>query len=356
MVSTPDHTHAPASAMAMRMGKHCYCEKPLTHTVYEARTLARVRQGEKTRHADGHANPRRRQLPPRGRADPGRRDRASQEVAVWCSKGWGGVKRPTDTPPVPEELHWDVWLGPAPFRPYHPCYLPAQLAAMVGFRQRQLGDLGCHFIDLVFWALDLRHPISDRSQRTAGRCGRRSQHAGRVLRIRRPREIAAGQSIMARRRREGAYHRGSPPDSTSPSTDSALCSSARTAFCGPITTPETLSRGKVQRTSNRRRKPSPSRSAITTNSSEACKTGGPDDLQLRLFRRADRNDFTRRRGLSHGQKNRVGRRQHEGPQLPRSRTAFAAGISGRVEAVALRDYRFRPCGTSAAFINGANSL
>ena len=126
VVSTPDHNHAPASVTAMRMGKHCYCEKPLSHNVYEARVAAEVAVQNKLATQMGtqiHAvdNYRRVvELVRAGAVGP------IGEVHVWCGKGWGGGERPTEQPDVPAHLHWDLWLGPAPFRPYHPCYLPAQ--------------------------------------------------------------------------------------------------------------------------------------------------------------------------------------------------------------------------------------
>ncbi|NLE80404.1 MAG: Gfo/Idh/MocA family oxidoreductase, partial [Rhodococcus sp.] len=119
VVSTPDHTHAPASAMAIRMGKHCYCEKPLAHNVWEAREVTRLaaEKGVATQMGTQiHAGENYRrvvELIHAGAIGP------VEEVHVWCGKGWGGGTRPTETPPVPETLHWDLWLGPAPYRPYH---------------------------------------------------------------------------------------------------------------------------------------------------------------------------------------------------------------------------------------------
>ncbi len=160
MVSTPDHTHAPASAMAMRMGKHCYCEKPLTHNVYEARVLAQLAKEKNLVTQMGtqiHAEDNYRrvvELIRAGTIGP------VTEVRVWSHARYGGVKRPTETPEVPKELHWDLWLGPAPFRPYHPCYVPFKWRNWWDFGTGCLGDFGCHYMDLPFWALNLRHPIT----------------------------------------------------------------------------------------------------------------------------------------------------------------------------------------------------
>jgi predicted dehydrogenase len=160
VVSTPDHNHAPASVMAMRMGKHCYCEKPLTHNVFEARTAIDVARQKKLATQMGtqiHATDNYRrvvELVQAGAIGP------VNEVHVWCGKGWGGGTRPTEQPPVPERLHWDVWLGPAPYRPYHPCYLPAQWRRWWDFGNGTLGDMACHYMDLPFWALGLQYPTT----------------------------------------------------------------------------------------------------------------------------------------------------------------------------------------------------
>ena len=160
MVSTPDHTHAPAAAMALRMGKHCYCEKPLAHSVYEARVLAQLAKEKNLVTQMGtqiHAEDNYRrvvELIQAGAIGP------VSEVRVWCKVKYGGVKRPAETPPVPKELHWDLWIGPAPYRPYHPCYLPGAWRNWWDFGMGGIGDFGCHYMDLPFWALKLRHPTT----------------------------------------------------------------------------------------------------------------------------------------------------------------------------------------------------
>lgn len=162
VVSTPDHTHAVASLMAIKMGKHCYCEKPLTYTIYEARAMrdAARRHGVAT------------QMGNQGTANSGLREAVEviragalgqvYEVHVWSNRPvWPqGVERPTDTPPVPKELHWDLWLGPAPYRPYHPCYQPFNWRGWIDFGTGAIGDMGCHTLNMPFMALDLRRPIS----------------------------------------------------------------------------------------------------------------------------------------------------------------------------------------------------
>lgn len=161
VVSTADHTHAPAAAMALRAGKHVYCEKPLTHTVAEARTIAKLAAEARVATQMGtqiHATENYRrvvELVQAGAIGPIR------EVHVWLGAGkWAGGDRPSETPAIPANLDWDLWLGPAPSRPYHPTYLPANWRRWWDFGNGTLGDMACHFMDLPFWALDLRHPTT----------------------------------------------------------------------------------------------------------------------------------------------------------------------------------------------------
>jgi len=167
VIGTPDHTHAPAGVMAMKLGKHCYCEKPLTHSVYEARVMAEVARENKLVTQLGtqiHAGTNYRrvvELVQSGAVG------SVREVHVWLGANFGGPPKPTDmsqpdaptdTPPVPETLDWDLWLGPAAYRPYHPAYAPFSWRYWWNFANGQLGDFFCHYCDLAFWALKLRHP------------------------------------------------------------------------------------------------------------------------------------------------------------------------------------------------------
>ncbi len=160
VVGTPDHTHAPPAAMAMRMGKHCYCEKPLTHNVFETRLLTELAKEHKLATQLGtqiHAGDNYRrvvELVQSGAIGPVR------QVEVWFPGARGGKDRPEETPEVPEGLDWDLWLGPAPWRPYHPCYVPSNWRDWWDFANGTLGDFGCHYMDLPFWALKLKYPTS----------------------------------------------------------------------------------------------------------------------------------------------------------------------------------------------------
>ncbi|MCC6354679.1 MAG: Gfo/Idh/MocA family oxidoreductase, partial [Verrucomicrobiae bacterium] len=164
VVATPDHSHAVITMAALKRRKHVYCEKPLTWSVAEARAVA-----EEARKA-GVAT----QLGNQGQA--GEEDRVVREMILdgaighvrevhvaisarfWRYPALQG--RPTDAPPVPDGLDWDLWLGPAAERPYNPEYHPWTWRNWWDFGTGQLGDLGCHKLSTVFKALDLRHPTS----------------------------------------------------------------------------------------------------------------------------------------------------------------------------------------------------
>jgi len=159
-VSTPDHTHAVASMMAMKMGKHVYCQKPLAHDLNEVRAMTETarKHGVMTQmgtqlHAEGYL----RQLVEMIKTGVIGKVR---RVDIFSNKNWGGGTRPTDTPPVPETLDWDLWLGPAPYRPFHPAYVPGNWRRWWDFGTGTLGDMGCHIIDPAWWALDLKYPTS----------------------------------------------------------------------------------------------------------------------------------------------------------------------------------------------------
>jgi len=163
-VSTPDHHHFPASLMAIQRGKHVYCEKPLTHSVWEARTL--MLEARKAKVATQMGNS--------GQAGEGVRllqewiwDGAIghvKEVHIWTDRpvGWWpqGLERPKDAPPVPGHLKWDLWLGVAPARPFHVAYHPFKWRGWVDFGTGAMGDMGCHNMDPAFRALRLGNPVT----------------------------------------------------------------------------------------------------------------------------------------------------------------------------------------------------
>lgn len=162
MIATPDHTHACIAMEAMRRGKHVFVQKPLARTVHEVRVMTEAarKYGVIT------------QMGNQGHSGEGIRricewieDGAIgdvREVHAWTSRPiWPqAIARPQDTPPIPETLDWDLWLGPAPYRPYHPSYQPFNWRGWVDFGTGALGDMACHTLDPIFWALKLMYPDS----------------------------------------------------------------------------------------------------------------------------------------------------------------------------------------------------
>jgi predicted dehydrogenase len=160
VVATPDHHHIPASVMAMRMGKHVYCEKPFGHNVSEVRIATRVAKetGVATQLGNGaHSGNNYRSMAELIKTGTIGEVR---EVHTWCDKAWAPGDRPRNSAPVPKHLRWDLWLGAAPVRPYHPCYHPLAWRQWWDFGNARLGDMGCHMIDLPFMALDLKYPTT----------------------------------------------------------------------------------------------------------------------------------------------------------------------------------------------------
>ena len=175
VVATPDHMHFFASMAAIKLGKHVYCEKPLTHSVWEARTLAAAAREAKVATQmgnQGQASEETRRLCEfvwDGAIGPVR------EAHIWTDRPsnglfkeyWPqGVDRPKDTPEVPKDLDWDLWIGAAPFRPYHPAYTPFKWRGWWDFGTGALGDIGCHAIDPVARALKLGHASSVQASST----------------------------------------------------------------------------------------------------------------------------------------------------------------------------------------------
>jgi hypothetical protein len=176
VVSTTEHTHAYATLPALRQGKPVYCEKPLTYNIDEARRVmlaaaeARVPTQMGTQN---HANPNYHRVVEL--IQTGAIGQVS-EVHVWVSRAWGRQsaeaaqrnkdivhveERPTETSPVPDGIDWDLWLGPAPSRPYHEVYLPGpKWYRWWDFANGTLSDLGAHRIDLPYWALKLDSPVA----------------------------------------------------------------------------------------------------------------------------------------------------------------------------------------------------
>jgi predicted dehydrogenase len=162
VVCTTDNLHAAVSAAAMQKGKHVFCQKPLTHTIYEARRIAEIARETGVATQIAVAN------------------QASEDTRLLCEWIWGGaigpvrevinwssrpfwpqgVERPKDTQPVPEGLDWDLWLGPAPQRPFNQAYLPFSWRGWTDFGCGALGDMGSYSYDTIFRVLKLEAPTS----------------------------------------------------------------------------------------------------------------------------------------------------------------------------------------------------
>jgi len=161
-VSTPDHTHAIVAMTAMHMGKHVFVQKPLTHTIYEARMLSKAARetGVVTQMGNqGHASEGAR-LINEWIADGAIGD--VTEVHAWTNRPvWPqGIERPDTLPSVPPTLDWNLWIGPSPWRPYHPAYHPFAWRGWFDFGTGTIGDMGAHLLDQPFWALDLGAPTT----------------------------------------------------------------------------------------------------------------------------------------------------------------------------------------------------
>lgn len=160
-VTTPDHVHAAAAMMALKLGKHVYCQKPLARTVGEVRALkaeaARRPQQATQMGNQGHAGDGVRLM--REWIEAGVIGNV-ERVELWTNRPiWPqGINRPTDMHYVPTTLDWNLWLGPAPERPYHPGYAPFNWRGWWDFGTGAMGDMACHIMDSAFWILGLKYP------------------------------------------------------------------------------------------------------------------------------------------------------------------------------------------------------
>jgi predicted dehydrogenase len=172
IVSTPDHHHAPASLLAMKLGKHVYCQKPLTHSVHEARAMRKIAAEKKVATQMGN----------QGSGAGGLRRSVEviragvigpvRELHVWSNRPiWPqGIDRPAGEDPVPPELDWDLWLGPAPKRPFKAkgTYHPFAWRGWQDFGTGALGDMACHTVNMPFRALKLGYPTVVEAEASSG--------------------------------------------------------------------------------------------------------------------------------------------------------------------------------------------
>jgi len=159
-IATPNHHHAPASRLAMQLGKGVFCEKPVCHDIAEARQLRALARRAKAPTQMGN----------QGHCRDGYRRLCEfvwggvvgkiTETHSWTDRANGGVGPRPSAQPIPAGLNWEDWIGPAPFRSYHPGLHPHEWHGWCDFGNGSLGNMGCHVLDGVYWALKLEHPAS----------------------------------------------------------------------------------------------------------------------------------------------------------------------------------------------------
>jgi predicted dehydrogenase len=180
-ITTPNHHHCAAAMMALEAGKNVYCEKPLTHDIAEARKLRQAA----ARH-DKVAT----QMGNQGHCMEGYRRLCEfvwagvigniTETHSWTDRANGGVGPRPPTLPVPAGMHWDSWIGPAPYRDYHSDLHPHEWHGWYDFGNGSLGNMGCHVLEGVFWALQVEHPTSVEMEYVRGGSDERSPLGSRV--------------------------------------------------------------------------------------------------------------------------------------------------------------------------------
>ncbi len=159
-IATPNHHHAPAAMRALELGKPVYCEKPLCHDIAEARKLRALARQSKAPAQMGN----------QGHCEDGYRRLCEfiwagvvgpiTQTHSWTDRANGGAGPRPPSIPVPPGLHWDEWIGPAPYRAYHTDLHPHEWHGWYDFGNGSLGNMGCHVLDGVFWALKIEHPAS----------------------------------------------------------------------------------------------------------------------------------------------------------------------------------------------------
>ena len=223
VISTPDHLHATIASMAMRMGKHVYCQKPLTQTIYEARLLRQLASEYNVATQMGN----------QGSAENGLRRAVEvvqagfigpvRQVYVWSNRPiWPqGMDRPAGEDPVPANLDWDLWLGPAPWRPFkleqsespaaettgngkskgksrRGVYHPFNWRGWQDFGTGALGDMACHTVNMPFRALKLGYPVEVEAECSGDQQGNLPAQVQDPLRVSGPRGPAAGDFLVVR--------------------------------------------------------------------------------------------------------------------------------------------------------------
>lgn len=179
-IATPNHHHAPAAMMAMQLGKGVYCEKPLCHDIAEARKLREMARQSKAPAQMGN----------QGHCEDGYRRLCEfvwagvigniTETHSWTDRANGGVGPRPPSKPAPANLHWDEWIGPAPYRDFHDDLHPHEWHGWYDFGNGSLGNMGCHVLDGVFWALKIQHPTAVEVEEMRGGSNERYPMGGRI--------------------------------------------------------------------------------------------------------------------------------------------------------------------------------
>lgn len=181
-VTTPNHHHATATIMAMEHGKNVYCEKPLTHDIGEARRVREMAFKNRKKFATQMGN--------QGHCEGGYHRLCEYiwagvignvtETHSWTNRANGGVGPRPPVLPVPEGMHWDNWIGPAPYRDYHSDLHPHEWHGWYDFGNGSIGNMGCHVLDGLFWALKIEHPTSIEEEECRGGSDERYPTGSRI--------------------------------------------------------------------------------------------------------------------------------------------------------------------------------
>lgn len=179
-IATPNHQHALPAMMAMQLGKHVFCEKPVCRDIAEARKLREMARTTKVATQMGN----------QGHAEGGYRKLCEYiwagaigkvtETHSWTNRANGGVGPRPPVEPPPAGLHWDEWIGPAPYREYHSDLHPHEWHGWYDFGNGSIGNMGCHVLDGVFWALKIDHPTSIEAEEVRGGSDERLPTGSRI--------------------------------------------------------------------------------------------------------------------------------------------------------------------------------
>ena len=360
VVSTPDHTHAAAAVMAMRLGKPVYCQKPLAHSPYEARLMRETAAERKVATQMGN----------QGTSHPGFRSGIElirsgvvgpvREVHVWTNrpfKYWKQapdiVARPKEVP-VPPHVAWDLFLGPAPERPYNPVYHPHDWRGWWDFGTGALGDMGCHTANLPFMALKLGLPT--RVSAESGEVNPETYPAWATITYEFPArgDLPPVKLTWYEGARDGKRHL--PPSELFQGKTPSDSGSLLVGEKGSIFSPSDYGSEQVvlgadrpeeKPPEDRRREAGEAANATPTRptrpSGSAHPRGRPHDrlVELRLRGRPDRGDAPGQRGRPAGQAHRVRRRLRARHQRPRGRPVRPPRVPQGLGAVGLENHSRR---------------